>query len=400
MKAAATPQKQKIRKCQLCDSRRAMAADCVNCYQCCRADPEDLCGVATHAYDPNQQILPKELEDDLASDSLLDGIENAESKSPADLTGTSLAATPKSTPRSVPCSPIPSAEARTLQMLEKLALQVAALQANAEEAKERQLAEQESALRTSRTREKAGEVEDLISSLDLRAHAAMDGGSREAMLQARSVQGRGQGSRVPPLRGPRVGLAGLPRQAGPARTAGRDAYDFPRQAGPASTAGRDAYDWSAAEDEKEEDRWMGRGFDYVPVAGSQVGMDHPRLPQYIFDQMRPNAHAYAKRNNYSKYRQKEMSMLGLAVHRFDQEGCKPTAGSGMAVLLRRMAALDALEQGHSGDLADAIEEPGAMMLLYPQLAMTQATIFASKQRKLRAKSDKLKPDAAKPRRDS
>ena len=93
-------------------------------------------------------------------------------------------------------------------------------------------------------------------------------------------------------------------------------------------------------------------------------------------------------------------MLGLAVHRLDQEGSQPTAGSGMAVLLRRMAALDALEQGHAGDLADSIEEPGVMLSLQPQLALSQATAYAEKRRRLRTKTENLKPDVvSKPRRD-
>jgi hypothetical protein len=71
------------------------------------------------------------------------------------------------------------------------------------------------------------------------------------------------------------------------------------------------------------------------------------------------------------------------------------------VSLRRMAALNALEQGHGGDLADAIEEPGATLSLIPQLALSQATMLAEKRRRLRVKADKQKTDvASKPRRDS
>jgi hypothetical protein len=97
-----------------------------------------------------------------------------------------------------------------------------------------------------------------------------------------------------------------------------------------------------------------------------------------------------------------MCMLGLAVSRLVREGAIPDPAGGLAVLLRRMAAINALECGQDSDLADAIEEPGAQFSLVPQLALSQATILAEKRRKLRQKSsslnDKHPNDAAKPRR--
>jgi hypothetical protein len=91
--------------------------------------------------------------------------------------------------------------------------------------------------------------------------------------------------------------------------------------------------------------------------------------------------------------------MGLAVER---EGALPAPGGGLAVLLRRMAAIHALECGRGSDLADAIEEPGTRFTLVPQLALSQAMPLAEKRRKLRQKSsslsDKNPNDAAKPRR--
>ena len=88
--------------------------------------------------------------------------------------------------------------------------------------------------------------------------------------------------------------------------------------------------------------------------------------------------------------------MGLAVER---EGALPAPGGGLAVLLRRMAAIHALECGRGSDLADAIEEPGTRFTLVPQLEVMP---LAEKRRKLRQKSsslsDKNPNAAAKPRR--
>jgi hypothetical protein len=333
-----------------------------------------------------------ELEGDIESDALLDRLANEEESG---LAISSLL----DAPSQVPLTNEDQAAVKADMILDALTLKIEALQVKlqrVEEAKQDPAQwESEVALRNRLLLEKAGKMEDLLASLDGRASVALEGGSREAMLRARAVQGRGQDrGGVPPqrLRTQRAGLAGFSRreaESGRTFDSGRDVRSSRRER-----------HWAFSDEQKEEEELMGRQFDGLAIAGTQMGMDHPMLPQWMFNQMQPNAHAYAMRNTFSKYRQKEMCMLGLAVHRLDREGSRPTAGSGMAVLLRRMAALDALERGQAGEVADAIEEPGALLTLYPQLALSQATVIAEKRRRLQSKADKLKPDAAsKSRRD-
>jgi hypothetical protein len=387
--------------CVLCEQRRAMAADCVNCSKCCKADPANCCEVPTHAFDPNLNLLQAELDGDLESDEVVEGKDELPST-------TSEESPPVATGRAAAYGAFRAEEAAA-ERLEALTLRAKTLHAEVEggeRAHERGSAQQESESRAKRILEEADRMQDLLTSLEQRAAAAAGSGSREGMLRERAVRGRGNVGRVPPqpLRAPRAEIGGFDvndfgrHHVQPARVS-----EFARREALGARSrrqDRDDHGWEVLDEQQEEEDVMGRGFNGLATAGTQVGMDHRLLPRYIFRQMMPNAHAYAMRCNFARFRQKEMCMLGLAVHRLDQEGCQPTAGSGMAVLLRRMAALDALEQGHAGDLADAIEEPGAMLSLYPQLALTQATILAEKRRRLRAKTDKLKPDAvSKPRRE-
>jgi hypothetical protein len=147
--------------------------------------------------------------------------------------------------------------------------------------------------------------------------------------------------------------------------------------------------------------YFGSGGALLPVLGGQIGIDHEALPAHILNQMRPSPHAWACRYVFSnKFRQKEVRMLGLACDRLLREGCKPTADGGLAVLLRRMAAIEAIESGQSSELADVIEAPGASAGLVPSLALNQATAIADKKRRLRKKMDTMKDGATKSRKDS
>jgi hypothetical protein len=341
--------------CIVCDQRQP-PRDCPICCGCCRQIEED-CPVRSHAFRP--EPVEEEQGRDLASDALVDLRSDV-------LVGQS---TPRSSGVTTQGSP---STALLFNAIQALTARFDALEMGG--------APNEGAQSRS---------PDLVESLGRRATSALDGDIRSELATGRT---RSNGRR-PPQR--RSGFATR-----------RDEFfrsEEPRRDDRRRDARRDDPFLHFEEGRRDDEAILGFGTGANIASGEQIGINHPEFPAYILQQMQPDPHAWARGTQFTNaFREKEMCMLGLAVSRLVREGAVPDPGGGLAVLLRRMAAINSLECGHAGDLADAIEEPGARFSLVPQLALSQATLLAEKRRKLRQKSsslsDKNPNDAAKPRR--
>jgi hypothetical protein len=340
--------------CTVCD-QRAAPRDCPICCTCCRQIEEE-CPLKSHAFRP--EPVEEEQGRDLASDALVDLRSGL-------LVGQF---TPRSSRMKAQGSPSNGSLFNAIQSL----------------------TDRFDALQTGQAPYGAAQprASDLVESLGRRATSALDGDIRSE-LAAGHARSR---SRRPPQR--RSGFATR-----------RDEFlrsEEPCRDNRRRDARRDPL-LPFEDDRRDDEAILGFGTGANIASGEQIGINHPEFPAYILQQMQPDAHAWARGMQFSNtFREKEMCMLGLAVSRLVREGAIPDPGGGLAVLLRRMAAINALECGHAGDLADAIEEPGAQFSLVPQLALSQATLLAEKRRKLRQKSsslnDKNLNDAVKPRR--
>jgi hypothetical protein len=340
--------------CNVCEQRTA-PRDCPICCTCCRQIEED-CPVRSHAFRP--EPVEEEQGRDLASDALVDSRSDV-------LVG-------QFTPRS---------SGMTTQGSQSTALLFNAIQALTARFDALEMGGAQNGGAQSRS-------PDLVDSLGRRAASALDGDIRSELATGRA---RANGRRPPQ------------RHSGFATR--RDEFlrnEEPCRDDRRRDARRDPFR-HFEEDHGDDEAILGFGTGANIATGDQIGINHSDFPAYILQQMRPNPHAWARGMQFTNaFREKEMCMLGLAVSRLVREGAVPDPGGGLAVLLRRMAAINSLECGHASDLADAIEEPGARFSLVPQLALSQATLLAEKRRKLRQKSsslnDKNPNDAAKPRR--
>jgi hypothetical protein len=119
---------------------------------------------------------------------------------------------------------------------------------------------------------------------------------------------------------------------------------------------------------------------------ADVGLQHGQYAHLIWSVIRKSGTCvkWARERSWTGPRVREIDLLSVVIDRLTNEGVSMAPDSGLACLLMRLTAMEAIEGGATPGYADALEDNALHASLVPRKAKTEAAAFADKQRRLKA----------------